>query len=183
MEPRRPIFIISPIVLGQVGSPTRQWSIFSPLASIQSRSATVPSVASPSSSPVIANTIDPFGGVAATKSIAAAAKAATPDFMSVAPRPYINPSLTSAPKGSTLHASISPTGTTSVCPLNPKVRPFVCPPQRAKRLEVSPRSTRFVEKPASESCFSSNCNAPPSIGVIVGQRINSAVNLTGSVNR
>ena len=76
--------------------------------------AVVPSMASPSSSPVMVMTTEPSGGVLDVKSIAAATKAATPDFISVAPRPYRNPSLTSAPNGSTLHAAISPTGTTSV---------------------------------------------------------------------
>ena len=47
----------------------------------------MPSTLAPSSSPVMASTTLPAGGVAATKSIAAAAKAATPDFMSAAPRP------------------------------------------------------------------------------------------------
>ena len=47
----------------------------------------MPSTPSPSSSPVTVTTTLPAGGVAATKSIAAATKAATPDFMSAAPRP------------------------------------------------------------------------------------------------
>ena len=76
--------------------------------------AVVPSMASPSSSPVMVMTTEPSGGVLDVKSIAAATKAATPDFISVAPRPYRNSSFTSAPNGSTLHAAISPTGTTSV---------------------------------------------------------------------
>ena len=59
----------------------------SPFSAIQSRIASVPSVLSPSSSPVTVSTMLPAGGVAATKSMAAAAKAATPDFMSAAPRP------------------------------------------------------------------------------------------------
>ena len=74
----------------------------------------MPSTASPSSSPVIVMITDPSGGVCVVKSMAAATKAATPDFISVAPRPYKKPSFTSAPKGSTLHADTSPTGTTSV---------------------------------------------------------------------
>ena len=59
----------------------------SPSAAIQSRMAAVPSVPAPSSSPVTVTTMLPRGGVAATKSMAAATKAATPDFMSAAPRP------------------------------------------------------------------------------------------------
>ena len=114
IEPRRPIFIISPIFEGDVGSPTKQWSIFSPFCFIQSNIAAVPSSASPSSSPVIVIMTDPSGGLLFTKSIAAATKAATPDFMSVAPRPYKNPSFTSAPNGSTDQEERSPTGTTSV---------------------------------------------------------------------
>ena len=111
------------MVVGQVGSPTRQWVMLSPFAAIQSRRAMVPSVESPSSSPVIASTTAPSsGGVCVTKSMAAAAKQATPDFMSVAPRPYMRPSRISAPKGSAVQAAASPTGTTSVCPLKPKVR-------------------------------------------------------------
>ena len=71
----------------EVGSPTRQWSSRSPAAAIQSRIATVPSVASSSSSPVMSSATDPSGGVSVTNSTAAATKAATPDFMSAAPRP------------------------------------------------------------------------------------------------
>ena len=78
---------MSPMLSTLVGSPTMQISIFSPLASIQSSSAGVPSTELPSSSPVMVRMIAPSGGVSRTKSIAAAAKAATPDFISVAPRP------------------------------------------------------------------------------------------------
>ena len=87
IEPRRPILSMSPIAWDEVGSPTRQWSSRSPAVSIQSRMAIVPSVASSSSSPVISSATEPCGGVSATNSIAAATKAATPDFMSAAPRP------------------------------------------------------------------------------------------------
>jgi hypothetical protein len=130
-DPRRPIFIISPISCGQVGSPTRQCVIRSPLKAIQSRIATVPSLPSPSSSPVMVMITAPSGGVSRTKSTAAATKAATPDFMSQAPRPYMNPSLISAPNGSNRQSAASPTGTTSVWPLKPKARFAPCLPQRA----------------------------------------------------
>jgi len=127
---------------GQVGSPTRQTDMPSPCARIQSRSATVPSLPGPSSSPVMVSTMAPSGGVSRTKSTAAAAKAATPDFMSVAPRPQSQPSAISPPKGSCVQAAASPTGTTSVWPLKPKVRFAPLRPQRAKRLGVPARSTR-----------------------------------------
>ena len=141
----------------------------------------MPSVASPSSSPVMVRITAPSGGVSRTKSTAAAAKAATPDFMSVAPRPYMNPSFSSAPNGSTVQAASSPTGTTSVWPLKPKVRAWPLAPQRAKRLDVSPRSTRVQSKPASLSNCSRRTSAPPSTGVTEGQRINAAVRAAGSV--
>jgi hypothetical protein len=75
---------------------------------------------------------------------AAATKAATPDFMSVAPRPQSCPSRISPPKGSAVQAAASPTGTTSVWPLKPKVRGCPFAPQRAKRFGVWPRSTRVA---------------------------------------
>ena len=60
----------------------------SPFVAIQSRMASVPSVLlGPSSSPVTVMAMLPLGGVAAVKSMAAATKAATPDYMSAAPRP------------------------------------------------------------------------------------------------
>ena len=113
IEPRRPILIISPIRLGQVGSPTIHTVIASPCDAIQSRMATVPSVANPSSSPVIAMIIAPSGGESETKSTAAAANAATPDFMSVDPRPQSWPSRIVPLKGSSVQSAGLPTGTTS----------------------------------------------------------------------
>ena len=123
----------------------------------------------------------PSGGVSRTKSTAAAAKAATPDFMSVAPRPYRNPSFSSAPKGSTVQAALSPTGTTSVWPLKPNVRAWPFAPQRANRFDVSPLSTRVQSNPASRSNRSNRTSAPPSTGVTEGQRISAAVSAAGSV--
>ena len=165
---------------GQVGSPTRQAVMASPCASIQSSRARVPSTASPSSSPVMARITAPSGGVSRTKSTAAATKAATPDFMSVAPRPQSIPSRSTAPKGGTDHASSSPTGTTSVWPLKPKLFSAPLVPQRANRLATPPRSTRWQAKPASVSSASRSRSAPPSSGVTDGQRINPAVRWAGS---
>ena len=82
----------------------------SPRSRIQSRMARVPSWASPSSSPVMVIRMAPSGGASSTKPTAAATNAATPDFISVAPRPKIQPSFTSAEKGSTLQSAISPGG-------------------------------------------------------------------------
>jgi len=125
----------------------------------------------------------PSGGVCRTKSQAAAAKAATPDFMSVAPRPQISPPTISPPKGSRVQAPASPAGTTSVWPLKPKLRAAPFAPQRAKRLGTPFRSTRVQAKPAPVSTRSSRCSAPPSIGVTEGQRISPAVSATGSTGR
>ncbi len=155
--------------------------MLSSFACIQSKSAVVPSVASPSSSPVIVRTTAPSGGVSLTRSTAAAANAATPDFISTAPRPYMKPSFTSAPNGGIVQAASSPKGTTSVWPLKPNV--FGCPlsPQRANKFGVPLRSTREQAKPASSSNACSRTNAPPSVGVTDGHRISLAVRSTGSI--
>ena len=52
-----------------------------------------------------------------------AAQAMVPDFMSAAPRPYIQPSTISAPNGSRVQRSRGPTGTTSTWPLRISERP------------------------------------------------------------
>ena len=64
IEPRRPIFIISPIVVG-AGRLAHQADRHRarPAAAIQSSSATVPSWPAPSSSPVMARITAPSGGV------------------------------------------------------------------------------------------------------------------------
>ena len=171
---------MSPMVSGQVGSPTRQTSMRSPFSAIKSSNAVVPSRASPSSSPVIASTMEPSGGVSFTKSTAAATKAATPDFISVVPRPYMMPSLISAPKGGIDQSASSPMGTTSVWPLKPKDLVLPLLPQRAKRLQMPPRSTRVQSNPAASSTSSSTSNAPSLTGVTEAQRTSFAVRSTGS---
>ena len=83
----------------------------------------------PSSSPVIISATEPRAGLPAAQPAAAAAKAATPDFMSTAPRPQSSPPSITAENGGCVHAAASPTGTTSVWPLNPSTGPVS--PQRA----------------------------------------------------
>jgi hypothetical protein len=76
----------------------------------------------------------------------------------------------------------SPTGTTSVWPLNPRTRRAFRGPQRAKRFGVPLRSTRVQAKPPPLSMRSSSRSAPPSSGVTLGQRTSAAVRSTGSVD-
>ena len=110
IEPRRPTLTMSPKVSADVGSPTTQWSMTSPSAASASTTSRVPWVATPSSSPVIRNEIEPVTLPAAMASAQAAAKAAMALFMSTAPRPISTPSTTSAPKASFDQAAASPTG-------------------------------------------------------------------------
>jgi hypothetical protein len=84
MLPRRPILTMSPSRLALVGSPTMQWSMISPSAARAWTTRTVPSSATPSSSPVIRKLIEP--GVSGIRETAAT-KAAMALFMSTAPRP------------------------------------------------------------------------------------------------
>ena len=81
--------MVSPSALTLLGSPSTQWSNFSPCAAAQVKSFGVPLTAMPSSSPVIRNEIEPFGlpSFAARWSSAAATAQAMPPFMSTAPRP------------------------------------------------------------------------------------------------
>ena len=75
--PRRPILTMSPSRTGQVGSPTRQKSgHLLRVAAIHSSTRTVPSVAGPSSSPVISRLIEPVRRPALQMRAAAATKAA-----------------------------------------------------------------------------------------------------------
>ena len=59
MLPRRPILIMSPSSVAEVGSPTTQASSVSPRAFSHSSTFFVPLTATPSSSPVIRRLIEP----------------------------------------------------------------------------------------------------------------------------
>jgi hypothetical protein len=87
IDPRRPILIMSPISVREVGSPTMQASMRSPVFHpVENGDGAV----APGAFLVARDGDDdrPVGRrVRRTRSTAAATKAATPDFMSVAPRP------------------------------------------------------------------------------------------------
>jgi hypothetical protein len=82
--PRRPIFTVSPSRFTLVGSPIKIMSGRMPRSVIHSISAGVPKVAGPSSSPVRMKLTVPRCSATWAQ---ADAKAATPPFMSTAPRP------------------------------------------------------------------------------------------------
>jgi len=73
-------------IAAELGSPSTQWSISSPSARSASTTRTVPSSASPSSSPVISKDKEPLT-LAGSTAAQAPAKAAIAPFMSTAPRP------------------------------------------------------------------------------------------------
>ena len=79
-------------------------------------------MAGPSSSPVINRLMDPLKLLSrvSINRETAATKQAIAVFISDAPRPHSIPFLISAPNGSTVQASKSPTGTTSVWPAKQK---------------------------------------------------------------
>ena len=118
MLPRRPILIMSPSAVAEVGSPTRQASMVSPRCASHSSTFLVPLIATPSSSPVIRKLIEPVKLTPrlAMNASAAAMKAAIAPFMSTAPRPHSTSSCTAAPNGANDQASALPMGTTSVWP-------------------------------------------------------------------
>ena len=87
IEPRRPIFIMSPKRALLVGSPTTQASKRTPSLASASSIFLVPLMAGPSSSPVISSEIVPLPPCWARYCAAAATKAAMAAFMSAAPRP------------------------------------------------------------------------------------------------
>ena len=62
-EPRRPILMVSPSASTLLGSPSMQWSNFSPCSAAHFSSLGVPLTAMPSSSPVIRNEIEPLAGL------------------------------------------------------------------------------------------------------------------------
>ena len=80
---------MSPSTVTLVGSPTSAASKVMPRASHQARSFSVPLMDGPSSSPVSSSVTVPVSGQpSARRRATAATKAATPPFMSTAPRPY-----------------------------------------------------------------------------------------------
>ena len=85
------------------------------LASAQSSSLAVPLTAGPSSSPVMRKLIEPLNAPLAMKRKAAATEAATPPFMSQAPRPQ-SPVGDFGRERIEAPARRSPGGTTSVWP-------------------------------------------------------------------
>ena len=89
----------------------------------------MPLIAGPSSSPVRRKLIEPLNAPLAMKRKAAATEAATPPFMSQAPRPQSSPSAISPENGSNRQRALSPGGTTSVWPA--KARLGVASPKRA----------------------------------------------------
>ena len=127
----------APAVLDRVAERRRRWSARRARNGRCARRArapippacTVPSTAGPSSSPVSRKPTEPVNAPAATKRSAAASEAATPPFMSAAPRPQSRPSATSPPNGSKRQRARSPGGTTSVWPA--KARQGDAAPKRA----------------------------------------------------
>ena len=172
--PRRPILITSPSASGFVGSPTKHASGTCPCCANHCSTRTVPSVAGPSSSPVINRLTLPHPGAGPD---AAAANAAIAPFMSQAPRPISTPSCTAPPHGSS--AQPPPGGTTSVCPAKHTCGPAV--PRRANRLGVVPYGSRVTVNPCPSSAAASTFCAPPSGAPVTdAQRNNAWANGSGS---
>ena len=107
----------------------------------------------------------------ATTRSAAVTIAATDAFMSAAPRPYSRPSRSVGVKGSLVHCSTGPGGTTSTWPARQTSGPD--DPWRAHRLLTGPRSSRSHRKPAAASRDSSSARLPPSAGVTERQAMSS----------
>ena len=167
---------MSPSLADEDGSPTMQWSTRSPSAIRASTTRVVPSVATPSSSPVIRNDSEPLGG--AGRAETAAMKAAMAPFMSTAPRPCSSPSDTVPAKGSCRQAAASPTGTTSVWPAKQRFGPSV--PRRAYRFSIPAKGMRRQLNPRSVRACSTTAMAPSSAGVTDGRRISAWARATGS---
>src|SRR5579885_2765490 len=77
--------------------------------------------------------------------------AASPPFLSVAPRPYTRPSTTAPPKGSCDHDPRSPTGTTSTWALKAMERP---PPEPGRRATSTGCASKVAEGPTSQLSLS-----------------------------
>ena len=138
-DPRRPILMLSPKTRSQVGSATRVWGMGGCFwVCHHSTKCLVPERAMPSSS-VVRKMPTP----SALLAVAAATIAATPDFMSAAPRPIRWPFSSVGWKGSCRHWDRSPTGTTSTWPAN-------------NRRRVSPRMARRLSTPSAGRCVRVN---------------------------
>ena len=89
----------------------------------------------PVSSPAVITRVRPRWkrGSSASTLQAAAMKAATPAFMSLAPRPYSRPSWTIPAKGGNVQGFV-PTGTTSIWPVKQSGLPLPVPGMRATRV-------------------------------------------------
>ena len=180
IAPRLPIFILSPTVLLEVGSPTMQWSRAILFFFIHSIILIVPLTASFSSSPVIINDICPpkLEPCLLIKEFVAEIKHAILLFMSSAPLPNSFPSAIVAEKGGYFQDFSLPGGTTSVWPA--KARCFPDSPILAYRFSISsnPSSLKvsLVDlKPSDLRCFSTTLRAPSSLGVTLAHWTSSCV--------
>ena len=177
--PRLPILIISPNLLGLVGSPTIQKSIFSFFFFKYSTTFFVPFIATPSSSPVINKLIEPLGFFSDIYLLTAETKAAIELFISFAPLPIKWPFLIAGLKGLIVQSLIFPGGTTSKWPAKQRLGLFV--PNLAYKFFTgfvffSANVKTLVLKPNDLSFFSKWPITPASVGVIDGNLISSLAN-------
>src|SRR5579859_1703940 len=100
--------------------------------------------------------------------------AARPPFMSAVPRPKSRPSRSVGAKGSELHCSAGPLGTTSVCPAN--TRSGAALPRRAQKLSTLPKRMGSMSNPSFLSLAAMMAWQPSSSGVRERRATSSLVN-------
>ena len=166
--------MVSPSALSLDGSPTRHQSMRSLRSRSTSTTRRVPSTEGPSSSLVIKNAIVPrCRGLRPTNSSHAVTIAASPLFMSAAPRPYKRPSLITGRNGSPCHSSSGPVGTTSVCPAKQNTGPPL--PRLAQKLSTGPKRRCSTLKPMASRRSAIKAWQPPSVGLTEARTIRSSV--------
>ena len=121
-----------------------------------------------------------WSGWAVTNASVAVIMAASPLFMSAAPRPNSNPSRITGSKGSVCHSSSGPVGTTSVCPARQSTGPSSLP-RRAQKLSTLPKRSLSILNPSASSLAIITAWQPPSSGLTEGRRMRSRVSSSVAV--
>jgi hypothetical protein len=168
---------VSPKSCSLDGSPTRHQSMRSLRAFRSTTTRRVPSTDGPSSSLVIRNAIEPrCAGCRATNSSQAVTIAASPLFMSAAPRPYSRPSRIDRLERVGMPVLERPGGHDVGVAGEAEGRRVLVPPRVAQKLSTLPYRSRSTANPSCSSRAIITSWQPPSTGLTDWRAIRSCVN-------